>query len=324
MDKHLILKKYFGYDYFKEGQEVLIDASLSKKDVLGIMPTGSGKSLCFQLPSLIFSGTTIVISPLLSLMKDQINSLDLNNVPATSLHSMLSSYEFADRIKRIINNEYKIIYVSPERLLHDQFLRLANQIRIDFVVVDEAHCISQWGSDFRPSYLKINEFIEKINYRPVIAAYTATATREVKEDIESILGLNEPIIVTTGLNRENLILSVEKVKDKIQSIARIIDEHKDESGIIYCNTRKNVDSVYEALLLLGYSVAKYHAGINNSDRKNAQEDFIYESSKIMVATNAFGMGIDKSNIRFVIHHNIPKDIESYYQEIGRAGRDGEV
>ena len=225
MDKHSILKKYFGYDQFKEGQEALIDASLSKKNVLGIMPTGSGKSLCFQLPALIFDGVTIVVSPLLSLMKDQVNALDINNVPATSLHSMLSNFEFADRIKRIVNNEYKIIYVSPERLLHDQFLHLASRIKIDFVVVDEAHCISQWGSDFRPSYLKINEFIEKINYRPVIAAYTATATKEVIEDIISILGLDDPVIIATGLNRENLILSVEKVKDKIEvKIAKEIIE----------------------------------------------------------------------------------------------------
>lgn len=324
MDKHSILKKYFGYDQFKEGQEALIDASLSKKDVLGIMPTGSGKSLCFQLPALMFDGVTIVVSPLLSLMKDQVNALDINNVPATSLDSMLSNIEFADRIKRIVNNEYKIIYVSPERLLNDQFLHLASRIKIDFVVIDEAHCISQWGSDFRPSYLKINEFIEKINYRPVIAAYTATATKEVKEDIISILGLNDPLIITTGLNRENLVLSVEKVKDKIQGVISIIDEHKEESGIIYCNTRKNVDSVYETLVLKGFSVAKYHAGINDIDRKKAQDDFAHERIKIMIATNAFGMGIDKSNIRFVIHHNMPKDIESYYQEIGRAGRDGET
>jgi ATP-dependent DNA helicase RecQ len=324
MDKYTILKKHFGYDQFKEGQEKLIDASINKRDVLGIMPTGSGKSLCFQIPSLYFQGITIVISPLLSLMKDQVSSLDLNNVPATSLHSMLSSGEYASRINRIRNNEFKLIYVSPERLLNEQFLNLMKQLKIDFLVVDEAHCISQWGSDFRPSYLKINEFIDAINYRPVIAAYTATATIAVKEDIISVLGLNDPVVVATGLNRENLILSVEKVKNKLSSIKSIIDEHKDESGIIYCNTRKHVDSVYEALASEGYSVARYHAGINDHDRKIAQEDFIYERVKIIVATNAFGMGIDKSNLRFVIHHNMPKDIESYYQEIGRAGRDGEI
>lgn len=324
MDKFKILKEYFGYSEFKEGQETLIEASTQGKDVLGIMPTGSGKSICFQVPALLLEGLSIVISPLLSLMKDQVNALKLNNVPATSLHSMLSSSEFYERVQEIKNNQFRILYVSPERLSNNAFLQVVRNLKVSFIVVDEAHCISQWGSDFRPSYLKIHDFIAKLKQRPVIAAYTATATKRVQDDIISVLGLRDPLIVKTGLNRENLILSIEKTKDGISVIKRFIKEHKNDAGIIYCNTRKNVDLVYESLFNEGLQVAKYHAGLNSQERVNSQNEFIFDQVKIIVATNAFGMGIDKSNVRYVIHHNMPKDIESYYQEIGRAGRDGET
>lgn len=323
MDIKLALKEYFGYDQFKEGQEELVSATLSNKDALGIMPTGSGKSLCFQLPALMFQGVTIVISPLLSLMKDQIKSLDLNNIPATSIHSMLTEQEYRDRIYQIKRNSYKIVYVSPERLLNNHFLGTALQINIDFVVVDEAHCISQWGSDFRPSYLKIYDFIKQLPKRPILAAYTATATKAVKDDIISILGLQDPVVVATGFNRENLFPSVEKVADKKDFVKDYIESHLEDSGIIYCNTRSNVDELCQYLQTQKYSVLKYHAGMADHERKNNQEKFVNDEVKIMVATNAFGMGIDKSNVRYVIHYNMPKDIESYYQEIGRSGRDGE-
>jgi ATP-dependent DNA helicase RecQ len=323
MDIKQALKEYFGFDSYKEGQEELISATLTGKDALGIMPTGSGKSLCFQLPALLLQGVTIVVSPLLSLMKDQIKALDLNNIPAISIHSMLTDREYRDRIYDIKQNRFKIIYVSPERLLNNHFLGTALQIDIDYIVVDEAHCISQWGSDFRPSYLRINEFISQLPKRPIIAAYTATATKAVKDDIISILGLQDPLVVSTGFNRANLFPSVEKTADKKEFVKKYIEEHPEDSGIIYCNTRSNVDELCQYLQTLRFSVLKYHAGMDDLDRKSYQEQFVNDEVKIMVATNAFGMGIDKSNVRYVIHYNMPKDIESYYQEIGRAGRDGE-
>jgi ATP-dependent DNA helicase RecQ len=323
MDIKRTLKEYFGYDSYKDGQEELITATLAGKDALGIMPTGSGKSLCFQLPALLLQGVTIVISPLLSLMKDQIKALDLNNIPATSIHSMLTDREYRDRIYDITRNRFKIVYVSPERLLSNHFLGTVLQIDVDFVVVDEAHCISQWGSDFRPSYLKINDFIRQLPKRPILAAYTATATKAVKDDIISILGLQDPVVVSTGFNRANLFPSVEKIADKKEFVKKYIEDHPEDSGIIYCNTRSNVDELCQYLQSLRYSVLKYHAGMADLDRKSNQELFVNDEVKIMVATNAFGMGIDKSNVRYVIHYNMPKDIESYYQEIGRSGRDGE-
>lgn len=337
MTKYEILKNIYGYDKFRDGQEELIDAAFDRKDVLGIMPTGAGKSVCFQIPALMFEGITIVVSPLISLMKDQVASLNQVGVHAAYINSSLSERQVYMAMENARKGQYKIIYVAPERLMTGYFQSLIGEVDISMLVVDEAHCISQWGQDFRPSYLKINDFIELLPVRPVIAAYTATATIQVRQDILRILNLNAPKVVVTGYDRANLYFAVRKPSDKFQELLKIMKEenHTDENedsknvnmksdscGIIYCNTRKNVDEVYERLFLEGYPVAKYHAGMSDSDRHDNQEDFIYDRKTIMVATNAFGMGIDKSNVRFVVHYNMPKDLESYYQEAGRAGRDG--
>ena len=318
-----ILKSIFGYDSFREGQETLIKSTLQGRDCLGIMPTGAGKSVCFQVPALLFSGITLVISPLISLMKDQVTSLNDLGVHAAYINSSLTEGQYRKAMEYASYGRYKLIYVAPERLMTESFLELARKIEISMVAVDEAHCISQWGQDFRPSYLKIVDFIEQLPKRPVIAAYTATATKAVKEDILCILGLRQPEVVVTGYDRKNLYFAVEKPKDKLAALLGYLGKHSGKSGIIYCSTRKAVEEIYEALLAQGCPVVRYHAGLSEAERRKSQEAFLYDERPVMVATNAFGMGIGKSNVRFVVHYNMPKDIESYYQEAGRAGRDGE-
>ncbi len=322
-DKYTVLKNTFGYDAFREGQETLVDSTLFGRDVLGIMPTGAGKSICFQLPALLFPGVTIVVSPLISLMKDQVAALNQLGVHAAYINSSLTEGQYRKAMELARRGQYKIIYVAPERLLTDAFQLLVKDVEISMVAVDEAHCISQWGQDFRPSYLKIVEFIEMLPRRPVIAAYTATATKQVKEDIVCILGLCQPTLVVTGYDRKNLYFAVKKPKDKKNMLLDFLKKNGEKSGIIYCNTRKTVEEVWQFLVEGGYPATRYHAGLSDTERKQSQDDFIYDIKQVMVATNAFGMGIDKSNVRYVIHYNMPKDIESYYQEAGRAGRDGE-
>lgn len=323
MNKYQVLKQYFGYDSFREGQEELIDSLLAGQDVFGIMPTGAGKSLCYQIPALMFRGITLVISPLISLMKDQVAALNQAGVYAAYLNSSLTQGQYFKALDFAKRGKYKIIYVAPERLLTDSFLDFAVHADISFVSVDEVHCVSQWGQDFRPSYLKIVEFISRLPVRPVVGAFTATATQPVREDVTRILQLHDPHIVTTGFDRSNLYFEVRTAKDKMAQVMRLLQEHEGESGIIYCITRKLVEEVYEALKARGIAVTKYHAGLSDEERRMNQDDFIYDRCSLMVATNAFGMGIDKPDVRFVIHYNMPKNMESYYQEAGRAGRDGE-
>lgn len=323
MNKNEILKKYFGYDCFREGQETVIDSILSGRDVLGIMPTGAGKSICYQVPALMMGGITLVVSPLISLMKDQVSSLNQAGISAAYLNSSLTSGQYYKALQYAREGRYPIIYVAPERLLTDSFLDFALHAEISMVAVDEAHCVSQWGQDFRPSYLKITEFIERLPRRPVVSAFTATATKEVRDDILDILMLQDPYVLTTGFDRKNLFFSVRTPKNKYEAVREYVQEHKEESGIIYCLTRKLVEEVCERLTKDGFLVTRYHAGLSDNERRNNQDDFIYDRCRIMVATNAFGMGIDKSDVRYVIHYNMPKNMESYYQEAGRAGRDGE-
>lgn len=323
MEAKEALKKYFGYDSFKPGQEEIIDAILAGKDVLAIMPTGSGKSICYQVPAMLLSGITIVISPLISLMQDQVKALNEAGIHAGYINSSLTEAQISKVYARALEGIYKILYAAPERLESYEFANFAGKVDISMVTVDEAHCISQWGQDFRPSYLKIVDFIDSLRKRPVVCAFTATATEEVKTDISCVLKLQDPNIVATGFDRENLFFDVETVKKKDAYVLEYIGKHSDDSGIIYCATRKNVDSLYELLSDAGVSVTRYHAGMNNEDRKLSQNDFIYDRTPVIVATNAFGMGIDKSNVRFVIHYNMPQSMENYYQEAGRAGRDGE-
>ena len=322
MTKHEALKKYFGYDTFREGQETLVDGILSGRDVMGIMPTGAGKSLCYQIPALLLPGITLVISPLISLMKDQVSTLNQAGIHAAYLNSSLTPGQYRTAMKYMVNGQYKIIYVAPERLLTEAFIDAAKQIEISMISVDEAHCISQWGQDFRPSYLKIPDFINLLEKRPILSAFTATATREVKEDILALLGLQDPVQLTTGFDRKNLKFLVQQPGNKWQAAREIIETHREECGIIYCLTRKTVEEVCDHLVKSGYSATRYHAGLSDEERRHNQDDFLYDRKQIMVATNAFGMGIDKSNVRYVIHYNMPKNIESYYQEAGRAGRDG--
>lgn len=300
-----------------------MDSILEGRDTLGIMPTGAGKSICFQIPALLFEGITLVISPLISLMKDQVSALNQAGIHAAFLNSSLTTKQYQLALHNASKGQYKIIYVAPERLLTEEFLEFALQVNISMVSVDEAHCVSQWGQDFRPSYLKIVEFIDKLPKRPVISAFTATATKLVVEDIAQILRLHSPMILTTGFDRKNLSFSVQTPKDKYEVVNKYILEHSKDSGIIYCLTRKITEEVCERLNKDGISATRYHAGLNDGERIRNQDDFIYDRKPIMVATNAFGMGIDKSNVRYVIHYNMPKNIESYYQEAGRAGRDGE-
>lgn len=316
------LKALFGYDSFRAGQKQVIDSILSGRDSFAVMPTGAGKSVCYQIPAMLLPGITLVISPLISLMQDQVKALNEAGVSAAFINSSLSESAFYETVRKARQGLYKIIYVAPERLVTEGFLELARDVQISMVTVDEAHCISQWGQDFRPSYMKIVEFVRKLEKRPILSAFTATATEAVREDIVCTLGLNNPYVLATGFNRDNLFFQVDKPKNKEQYVIDYILKHPDESGIVYCATRKNVERLYELLKSRGVSVAKYHAGMEAAERKKMQDDFVFDYTGIVVATNAFGMGIDKSNVRFVIHYNMPQSMENYYQEAGRAGRDG--
>ena len=321
-DKLTVLKQYFGYASFRGGQEEAIDAVLAGRDVLCVMPTGAGKSLCYQVPALLFRGVTLVVSPLISLMKDQVNALTQNGVRAAYLNSSLTAAQYDKAVENLKRGLYKIVYVAPERLITPAFIDACRTVRVDLLAVDEAHCISQWGQDFRPSYLKISEFVDALGYRPVIAAFTATATAEVKDDIEYSLRLSAPLRVATGFDRPNLRFEVYRPENRFQKLLSIIRRKEGEYGIVYCATRKTVEEVEEKLLKAGISAAKYHAGLDAEVRRKNQEDFVFDRVSVMVATNAFGMGIDKANVSFVIHYNMPQDVEEYYQEAGRAGRDG--
>ena len=323
MNKEQILKKYYGYDTFREGQEELINSILAGKDTFGIMPTGAGKSVCFQVPALMLPGITLVVSPLISLMKDQVGTLNQMGVHAAYLNSSLTANQYRLALSYAKEGRYKIIYVAPERLLTEEFLEFARGANISMLSIDEVHCVSQWGQDFRPSYLKIIDFINQLPVRPIVSAFTATATKEVKEDVIRLLGLQYATVVTTGFDRKNLYFAVKSPRDKYAELVSYLKEHQNMSGVIYCATRKTVEEVAQRLEQEGYPVTRYHAGLSDTERHQNQDDFIYDVKPIMVATNAFGMGIDKSNVRFVLHYNMPKNIESYYQEAGRAGRDGE-
>ena len=316
------LKKYFGYDSFREGQEEIIKEILAGRDVLGVLPTGGGKSICYQLPALMMDGISLVISPLISLMKDQVDALRENGIAATFINSSLSLEDYKKNLSDIKSGAVKLVYISPERLENEFFIDFLKDIRVSFVAVDEAHCISQWGHDFRPSYKLIPKLYGTFG-KVQITAFTATATKEVRDDIIENLELEDPFVKVTGFDRKNLLFLVEKPKKKINYLKDFIREHEEDSGIIYASTRKKVDAIHKKLRAMGYTCGKYHAGMTENERKKSQDAFIYDEDKIIVATNAFGMGIDKSNVRYVIHYNMPKDMESYYQEAGRAGRDGE-
>ncbi|HBV84488.1 MAG: RecQ family ATP-dependent DNA helicase [Lachnospiraceae bacterium] len=322
-NKYEVLQTYFGYSSFRDGQEELIDSILEGNDVFGIMPTGAGKSICYQVPALMFDGITLVISPLISLMKDQVAALNQAGIYAAYLNSSLTQGQYFKALDYARKGKYKIIYVAPERLLTESFLEFAIHANFSFVSVDEAHCVSQWGQDFRPGYLKIEEFLRRLPKRPIVGAFTATATREVQQDVVRLLQLSNPKVITTGFDRKNLSFFVLHAKDKKTALMRILRTHYGESGIIYCITRKLVEEVYEMLAERGLEVSRYHAGMMDDERRRSQEEFTSDRTQLMVATNAFGMGIDKPDVRFVIHYNMPKNMESYYQEAGRAGRDGE-
>ncbi|URZ04061.1 DNA helicase RecQ [Clostridium felsineum] len=325
MDNNIfnILKKYFGYSSFRQGQENIIQSIIDGHDTFAIMPTGGGKSICYQIPALYMNGLTIVITPLISLMKDQVDTLRENGVNASYINSTLSQKETNDTLMSALSGHLKILYVAPERLEQEYFRNAIKDLPVAMVAVDEAHCVSQWGHDFRVSYKRIVPFINIFDKRPILAAFTATATDEVKKDIINLLELREPNSFITGFDRDNLFFSIVKNENKFDFITKYLAKHKDVSGIIYAATRKEVDSLHQKLLSQGYSVGKYHAGMSDNDRSKSQDLFLYDETKLMIATNAFGMGIDKSNVRFVIHYNMPKNLESYYQEAGRAGRDGE-
>ena len=317
------LKKFYGYNSFRPGQMNIIFNILSKKDVFCIMPTGAGKSICYQIPALIMNGVTLVISPLISLMKDQVDSLKENGISATYINSTQSMEEIKDILKDASLGLYKLIYIAPERLESKVFVQMIRNLHISQVAVDEAHCVSEWGHDFRVSYRYIKPLVDLLPNRPVISAFTGTATDEVKEDSMNLLGLRNPIKYVGDINRENLSINIFKEEDKLEGIKDIIREHEYESGIIYCLSRKEVENLYTYLREYGYNVSMYHGGLEDYDKEKAQDDFLFERTNIMVATNAFGMGIDKSNVRYIVHCTIPKNLESYYQEIGRGGRDGE-
>jgi len=321
-DKFDVLRRRFGYDSFRPGQEEAIDAILDGRDILAVMPTGAGKSLCYQIPAMLLPGMTIVISPLISLMKDQVNALRTSGCPAAYLNSSLGNYEYARTVKEIRGGEIKLLYIAPERLQRSDLPMPDEHETPPLVVTDEAHCVSQWGHDFRTSYLEIAGFIDGITPRPITAAFTATATPKVKEDIERLLCLREPVSVSTGFDRPNLYFEVQKPAHKKSALLEYVASQNSVSGIVYCATRKAVDEIHDLLLSRGVSATRYHAGLEDGERRKNQDDFLYDRKTVMIATNAFGMGIDKSNVSYVIHYNMPKNIESYYQEAGRAGRDG--
>jgi ATP-dependent DNA helicase RecQ len=330
MTKYQILKESFGYETFRRGQEEVIDALLERRDVLALMPTGAGKSICYQIPALLLDGLTVVISPLISLMKDQTRALSEAGISSAFINSSLDTRQYFDTIRRASAGEYRILYAAPERLLRDDINRIADSFSVAMLVIDEAHCISQWGHDFRPSYIQIAPFIHSLKRRPVVAAFTATATEKVKNDIGAMLELRNPFFISTGFDRPNLYFETRQGDNKNKALIEILNKRKDKSGqlrsggIIYCSTRNAVEEVAEMLADSGFNATRYHAGLDDKERHDNQDDFIYDRKPIMVATNAFGMGIDKSNVSFVIHYNMPKNIESYYQEAGRAGRDGET
>ena len=316
------LKRYFGYDSFRPGQEEIVSALLAGRDALAIMPTGAGKSLCYQVPALLLPGLTLVISPLISLMQDQVKGLNAAGIHAAFINSSLTETQIARALDLAAEGSYKLVYVAPERLESPVFRSFAAGADISMVTVDEAHCISQWGQDFRPSYLKILDFIDSLPRRPIVSAFTATATRKVKDDIVCTLRLHDPKVLVTGFDRPNLYFQVERTRRKDDFVIQYLRDHPGESGIIYCATRKNVDKLQELLTEYGFAATKYHAGLSAEARRKNQNDFIYDTAPVIVATNAFGMGIDKSNVRFVLHYNMPQSMENYYQEAGRAGRDG--
>lgn len=318
-----LLKKYFGYDSFRPYQEKIIESILKKKDTLAIMPTGAGKSICFQIPALILQGLTIVISPLISLMKDQVDSLKTEGISATFLNTSLTRDEIYSRINALKNEKYKLLYIAPEKLNTYDMAEIANEVNISMIAIDEAHCLSHWGHDFRPHYKDIFPFVNSLKTRPIVTAFTATATREVRDDICSLLRLKEPAVFVSGFDRPNLFFKVFRNIDKDDFVSRYISEHRNESGIIYASTQKEVERLHLFLLQQNVKAARYHGGLSEYERTSAQGDFLYDRAEVIVATLAFGMGIDKSNVRYVIHYNMPKSVEGYYQEAGRAGRDGE-
>lgn len=322
MDKYTALERFFGYKTFRPGQENLIDSILLGRDTLGIMPTGGGKSICFQIPALCLEGVTIVISPLISLMKDQVFALSQNGIPAAFVNRTLSNFMIEKTYREALRGKYKILYVAPERLSSRSFREMCLMLKVSLICVDEAHCVSQWGHDFRPSYLEIADFVALFEKRPTVCAFTATATQRVRRDIEKLLKLQRPFVSVMGFDRPNLYFEVRKPLNKYTELKRFLDLFLGKSGIVYCATRKKTDELFDVLSAEGYCVTRYHAGLAQDERKENQESFINDKKRIVIATNAFGMGIDKSNVSFVIHYNMPGDLESYYQEAGRAGRDG--
>ena len=320
--KFEVLRRYFGYSVFRRGQEEIVDALHGGRDVLCVMPTGAGKSICYQVPALLLPGITLVVSPLISLMQDQVEALHQNGIRAAFLNSSLSPQVYGQTLYDIEDGLYKLVYVTPERLSTEGFRAVCAKLDISLVAVDEAHCVSQWGQDFRPEYLKIADFIATLKRRPTVGAFTATATQSVRMDIARLLELRDPVRVTTGFDRPNLYFGVQMPNSKPSALVHLIEERRQKCGIVYCATRRAVEEVTERLADKGFAVTRYHAGLSEEERRRNQEDFLYDRKTVMVATNAFGMGIDKSNVSYVIHYNMPKNIESYYQEAGRAGRDG--
>lgn len=317
-----LLKQYFGYDEFRPGQKEIIQKVIDQENVLGIMPTGSGKSICYQLPSLLLDGLTVVVSPLISLMKDQVDAANQLGIPATFINSSLDGYETARRFQEIDRQQYRLLYIAPERFIMPDFIQAMNRWNVCMIAIDEAHCISQWGHDFRPSYLQMAKQLDQLPNRPVIVALTATATIQVAADIKRLLKIPDGNHIQTGFGRENLRFQVVKDQKKEQYLVEYLKINKNQSGIIYAETRKEVDRIYHLLKKFGFSIGRYHGGLNENERTAMQEAFLYDRLQLIVATNAFGMGINKSNVRFVIHYQIPGSLEAYYQEAGRAGRDG--